>query len=268
MDTVAMILKKTKSIPYTYHAYKSPTHKYDLATHSDNKYVILHLPSEAYATAETRSAVYLNWINDKQPDLIEERQITDYSPLIDLVDAVERHFDFTTVLEKYGILDNYGEYGAASYINTYKDEFLDNTPFFGFNLDYVKRRCASVYFHYRAWLSFVSDGTIDPEWKYYTSISARYNTIIGFTESGVIQDRYCASFLDVVESLLSDLFYLGDKVLQDGQRILRCRSCNKEFVGTYNKNRQFCENCSTPAAKQKMYRMRKKEAQHAQESNP
>lgn len=268
MDAVAMILKETKSIPYTYHAYISPTHEYDLVSHNDSKYIILHLPSEAYATSKTRSAVYINWINNQQSDFIEERRITDYSPLIDLVDAIEQHNDFSMLLKKYGILDNYGECGAARYNDTYSDVFLDNSPFFGFNLDYVKRRCASIYFHYRAWLSFVCDGIVDPRWKYYTGITARYNTFIAFNESGIIQDRYCASFLDVVESLIGDLFYLGDKALQDGQRILRCRSCNNEFVGTYNKNRQFCENCSTPAAKQKMYRMRKKEAQHAQENHP
>ena len=268
MDTISMVLKNTKSIPYIYHAYKSPSHRYDLLTHDDKKYVILHLPSEAYTNSTTRSVVYLNWINNKQPDFIEEQQISDYSPLIDLVDAVKHNCDFTTVLEKYGLLDNYGEHGAASYFNTYEDDFLDTAPFFGFNLDYVKRRCTSIYFHYRAWQSFVCDGIVDPKWKYYTSISPRYNTIISFSEPNVIQDRYCASFLDVVESLLGDLFYLGANALQDGQRILRCRSCNKEFVGTYNKNRQFCEDCSTPAAKQKMYRTRKKEAQHAQESNP
>lgn len=268
MDTVARMLKDTKSITYTYDAYKSPTQRYDLLTHRDNKYVILHLPHAAYNDAVTRADVYVNWINNKQPDFIEEQRISDYSALVELIDAVEHNFDFSPLLKKYGILEVYGEAGATAHLRTYNDDFLNTNPVYGFNLEYIKRRCAVIYSQYRAWLSYVSTGTVDSAWKHYSQVRAKYDNLVSLTAPAPTQTRFCSSFLDVVESLLADLFILGNNALIDGQRIVQCRACGKEFVGTYNKNRQFCESCSTPAAKQKMYRMRKKEARHAQENNP
>ena len=262
MDCLTMFLHERKSISYCYDAYISPTNHYPIVKDAEgNEYVVLDIPQAEQGS--TRAEVYLNWIDDGNDDFVQARVIDTYAPLIELVECVEGRLPWSELLLRHGLLETNDTMSSEKYIH----DGWCYQPWWGFDYQYVKQKMYSIYWKYQSWLSFINTGRVSEQLKVFSFACGRYKNLVSIDEQGHVQEqRLCQSWLDLVESQLGDLYLLGKKVLDD-QSIFRCHACGEMFIGAFNKNKRLCPQCDTPAAKQKRYRTRLKEAAHANENH-